>query len=80
MPEGFFDDPIQDAKARGIEYKVKKSERQAELRIRFVDTIFFYLSVRYSVATVGSSYKIAYAKYVGISFSILYEHRTDRLF
>lgn len=22
LPEGFFDDPIQDAKARGIEYKV----------------------------------------------------------
>jgi len=24
LPEGFFDDPIQDAKARGIEYKVSK--------------------------------------------------------
>jgi len=22
LPEGFFDDPVQDAKARGIEYKV----------------------------------------------------------
>ena len=24
LPEGFFDDPVADAKARGIEYKVKK--------------------------------------------------------
>ncbi len=23
LPEGFFDDPVQDAKVRGIEYKVK---------------------------------------------------------
>jgi hypothetical protein len=26
LPEGFFDDPVQDAKARGIEYKVSKSD------------------------------------------------------
>jgi len=25
LPEGFFDDPVQDAKARGIEYKVTKN-------------------------------------------------------
>jgi hypothetical protein len=24
LPEGFFDDPVQDAKARGIEYKVNE--------------------------------------------------------
>ena len=27
LPEGFFDDPIQDAKARGIEYKVGTDKR-----------------------------------------------------
>ena len=34
LPEGFFDDPIQDAKARGIEYKVKRrSERKDDFPI-----------------------------------------------
>ena len=30
IPEGFFDDPVMDAKARGVEYKVRTVVRNTE--------------------------------------------------